>query len=67
MLDRLSVTANTPMIEFRDLLFHHQEDGFRLRVPTLSMLLFRHKLTRPLQEVELLTEERTEFSIHNRM
>jgi hypothetical protein len=36
-------------------------------VPTLSMLLFRHKLTRPLQEVELLTEERTEFSIHNRM
>jgi hypothetical protein len=31
------------------------------------MLLFRHKVMRLLQDVELLTEERTGFSIHNRL
>jgi hypothetical protein len=36
-------------------------------VPTLSMLLFRHKVMRLLQDVELLIKERAEFSIHNRV
>jgi hypothetical protein len=36
-------------------------------VPTLSMLFFRYKVMRLLQDVELLTNERIEFPIHNRV